>query len=105
MAYSTITMKNPHTHQIKICPVGFSWTVFFFGFFPPLFRSDFKWFLIIIFCTFFTLGLSNWVFGFIYNKMSLKDIVSKGFKAQSVQFGSVEQVSAKVGFHIGKLES
>ena len=29
--------------------LGFSWTAFFFNFWVPIFRADFKWFLIFIF--------------------------------------------------------
>lgn len=31
--------------MIKECKVGFSWTNFFFGFFCPLFRGDWKYLL------------------------------------------------------------
>jgi hypothetical protein len=40
MAYGKISLKNPTNHATVTAPVGFSWTVFFFGFFPPLFRGD-----------------------------------------------------------------
>jgi len=43
MAYTTITFENPRTEHIKQAPVGFSWTVLLFGFFPRLFRGDWKW--------------------------------------------------------------
>ncbi len=37
-----VTLFNPTTRQSKQVKVGFSWTVFFFGSFPALFRGDFK---------------------------------------------------------------
>ena len=46
--------------------LGFSWTAFFFNFFVPLFRGDFKWFLIFL-------------FPFIYNKFYTKDLLKKGY--------------------------
>jgi hypothetical protein len=36
-----INMLNPDTGLIKTGFYGFSWTTFFFGAFPALFRSDF----------------------------------------------------------------
>jgi len=39
MASSQLNLKHPQFQVIKQVPVGFSWTVFFFGFFS----SDFPW--------------------------------------------------------------
>lgn len=62
--------------------VGFSWTTFFFGFFVPLFRGDWKWFFIMLVAGILTAGLSNIVFCFIYNKIYTRDLLeSKGYEA------------------------
>ncbi|MCM3749516.1 DUF2628 domain-containing protein [Paenibacillus pasadenensis] len=72
---------------VKDVKVGFSWTTFFFGFFPALFRGDLKWAVIMfIACAavgFFTLGIGAWVpaiiFSFIYNQMYIKELMEKGY--------------------------
>ena len=81
--------------------LGFSWTAFFFNFWVPIFRADFKWFLIFIFPFIFTaLGVnldldfenififlififpvfvSKFVFPFIYNKFYTKGLIKEGY--------------------------
>ena len=81
--------------------LGFSWTAFFFNFLVPIFRADFKWFLIFIFPFIFaSLGtsldldfdnnfiafififpvfVSRFVFPFIYNKFYTKDLLKQGY--------------------------
>ena len=77
--------KNGLRKEVK---VGFSWTVFFFGLFVPLFRGDLKWAAIMFFGTillgFGTLGIGGAVLGivmsFVYNKIYIKDLIEKGWK-------------------------
>lgn len=83
MAHSKIYFENPHTGQLKEAPVDFSWTVFFFGFFPALFRGHWVGFAILLLAAVITVGLSNLIFMFIYNKMYIKYLISEGFKAKS----------------------
>tara|TARA_Y100000590_G_C15099177_1_gene780552 strand:+ start:214 stop:549 length:336 start_codon:yes stop_codon:yes gene_type:complete len=107
MAYTSILFKNPITGEMKEAPVGFSWTVFFFNFFPPLFRSDWKWAFIMFLCAIFTWGASVLVFMFIYNKLYIKDLIGAGFKAKSKRSLSgvdLSYVSAKIGTEIPLLE-
>ena len=81
--------------------LGFSWTAFFFNFWVPIFRADFKWFLIFIFPFIFaSLGtnldldfdnnfiafififpvfVSKFVFPFIYNKFYTKGLIKEGY--------------------------
>ena len=76
--------KNGLRKEVK---VGFSWTVFFFGLFVPLFRGDLKWAAIMFFGTillgFATLGIGGAVLGivmsFVYNKIYIKDLIKKGW--------------------------
>lgn len=82
-----ITLKNDAglSKQVK---VGFSWTTFFFGFFPALFRGDLKWaaimFVIALAVGSFTFGIgsgiSGIVFSFVYNKIYIKELIEKGYK-------------------------
>jgi hypothetical protein len=73
------------TKEVK---VGFSWTTFFFGFFPALIRGDLKW-AVIMFLTAaivgaFTFGFGAWIpgiiFSFVYNKIFIKDLLEKGYR-------------------------
>ena len=75
------TMKN-EIGQVKIVKEGFSWTMLFFGIFVPLYRGDWKWFLIILIANIFTYGLASIVFAFIYNKIYINDLLEKGYKFQ-----------------------
>lgn len=103
MAYTTITFKHPVTTEMKQAPVGFSWTTFFFGLFPAMFRSDWKWAGIQFLCAMFTWGLSSIVFCFIYNSLHIKELVNKGFKATSIEDNNLDLASSKVGISIPTL--
>ncbi|MET3196768.1 DUF2628 domain-containing protein [Bacillus sp. OAE603] len=73
------------TKQVK---VGFSWTTFFFGFLPALFRGDLKWAVIMLIIEAvlgsFTLGIGAFVagivFSFIYNKIYIRELIEKGYQ-------------------------
>lgn len=79
MNFKEITLTNGYTGQYKTAPIGFSWTTFFFGCFPALFRADWKWAAIQFILALVTGGLSWLVMPFIYNKLHLKDLLNKGF--------------------------
>ncbi|WP_028983290.1 hypothetical protein [Sporolactobacillus terrae] len=76
---------------IKQVKVGFSWTTFFFGLFPALFRGDLKWFFIMLIAEIalgsFTFGLGasivGIVFSFIYNKIYIKELLDKNWRPAS----------------------
>lgn len=82
-----ILLKNKDTGLTRECPTGFSWTVFFFGLFVPLIRGDLKWSAIFFALTLLvglpTLGLGapivGIVFSFFYNKVYIRELMSKGF--------------------------
>jgi hypothetical protein len=78
------------TKEVKL---GFSWTTFFFGFFPALFRGDLKW-AAIMFITAavigaLTLGFGAWipgiVFSFVYNKINIKELLEKRYSPADEQ--------------------
>lgn len=100
MAYTKLVMENPYTGITKEAPVGFSWTVLFFAFFPPLFRGDWKWAIIMFLLTIITVGLSGLLFMFIYNKLYIKDLIGDEFIVKSVGMGSLDQVSQTLGINL-----
>jgi hypothetical protein len=105
MAFDTLVLKNPNTGEIKNAPVGFSWTTFFFGFFPAIFRGDWKWAAIMFVVAFFTIGVGNIVFAFIYNKFYIKEqIYSNGFKVVSSAKGNLQRVSSNLGIELPVLQ-
>ncbi len=67
--------------------VGFSWTVFFFGFFVPLFRKDYVSALVLFIVSaaisFFTAGaggfILNIILAFAYNKYYTENLIKQGF--------------------------
>lgn len=63
----------------KAGKIGFSWTTLFFGFFVPLIRGDIKWTLIMIICGIVSVGFSNFVFCFIYNKIYTQNLIETGY--------------------------
>ena len=105
MAFTSIIFKNPNTGAMTEAPVGFSWTVFFFSFFPPLFRGDWKWAVITFIFAIITFSLSNLIFSFIYNKLYIRDLIGAGYKAVSIASGDMNFASAKVGIEIPMLET
>ena len=105
MAYTTIMFENPNTGAMKEAPVGFSWTTFFFGFFPALFRGDWKWAIIMFILAMFTMGLSGLIFMFIYNKLFIQDLIGSGFKAKSIASEDKDFAAGELGMQIPRLEA
>ncbi|HCS45771.1 MAG TPA: hypothetical protein DIW52_23615 [Pseudomonas sp.] len=105
MAYTSIIFKNPHTGAMKEAPVGFSWTTLLFGFFPALFRGDWKYTAIQLVLAMLTMGFSGVIFAFIYNKLYIRDLIGAGFKGQSIASGDMNFASAKIGMQIPMLET
>jgi len=100
MAYAKVNLKHENTGKMKEAPVGFSWTVLFFGPFPAMFRGDWKWFFMITLAALVTGGLSTFVFMFIYNKFSLKDLLMKTYKVTNLTNISEDSLSLYVGVDI-----
>lgn len=90
--------------EIKKAYEGFSWTVFFFGFFPPLFRGHFMGAIVILginilvytlYLQFSVIMKSNFLLSIVidiiyigiaifipfeYNKYHMDDLINNGYK-------------------------
>lgn len=103
MAHATIYFENPQTGQAREAPVGFSWTVSMFVFFPPLFRRDWAGFSILLLATIISFGFAGLVFMFVYNSMYIKFMISDGFKAKNATIG-LDALQQELGFPIPRAE-
>jgi len=72
-------LTHSQTGALREVPLGFGWTTLFFGIFPALFRGDFKNAIIMFFLALFTFGISALIMPFIYNKMYVNELISKGW--------------------------
>ena len=65
---------------VKQVKKGFSFTILFFGILVPLFRGDYKWFLISLIAVPASMGIF-WLFMmFKYNEWYKNDLLEKGYK-------------------------
>lgn len=76
----TVMLRNPKTGITKTGFVGFSWTIFFFGGLPPLFRGDFVMGLVFIALQILTCGISGLVLAFFYNKQYTTKLIEQGYE-------------------------
>jgi hypothetical protein len=113
MAFDTAVLENPRTGQIRQAPVGFSWTMFFFGPFAPMFRGDWKWavilFIIAIIVSAITSGILGWLPGvigsFMWNKSYLNRLIADGFQLKSmVGSTSLDRVDTVLGYRAHRVD-
>jgi hypothetical protein len=82
-----IALKHKESGIIKDGYYGFSWTTFFFGFFPALFRGDFitfiGGFIISVIIGIMTFGFGMFFIGvvwaFMYNKYYTRKLLERGY--------------------------
>ncbi len=88
MAATVILENNGERKNVKL---GFSWTTFFFQFFVPLFRKDFKNAIIFLIIYAIAAALSKYthgvsiplcgiVLGLKYNEIYAKSLLENGWK-------------------------
>ena len=104
MASGTINLKHPQFAVVKQAPVGFSWTVFFFSVWPPLFRGDWKYFFIMLACAVFTFNVSSLVFAFIYNKLYINSLIDEGYTSDDSE-NVLKMLEGKIGREIPRTPS
>lgn len=83
-----ITLRHKASGVEKNAFYGFSWTTFFFGFWPALFRGDWVGFFgslgIHAALAFLTMGIGNIVFGiamcFVYNGWHARRLLVAGYE-------------------------
>ena len=68
--------KNNVLREVK---VGYSWTVFFFGPFPFMFRGQWGWAALAFLLCFLTYGLAGPFIGFFANRSTARFLAENGW--------------------------
>jgi hypothetical protein len=77
-------------NEVKKVPLGFSWTTFFWGGLPALFRQDWLWGFALIVVGVLTSGVAGMIAAFFYNKAYAKALFEKGYKVAELPAGYTE---------------
>lgn len=77
MAFTKISLTNGK--ELKIVPLGFSWTMLFFGGWVPIIRQDWIWGICLLLASIFTYGIAGIVCAFFYNKNYALRLLRQGF--------------------------
>jgi hypothetical protein len=109
MAHGNVTVVNSTTGETKNLPVGYSWTVLFWGCFPALFRQDWKnagimAAVLVVSSFLFLAWIPLIIFSFVYNeKMCLKDHLNQGWKIKGYtgQY-NLQYVAQKMGYDFSR---
>lgn len=113
MAFDTAILENPRTGQLRRAPVGYSWTMFFFGPFAPMVRGDWKWagiiFLMAIVAAVISGGFLGWLPGligsFMWNRSYLDRLISDGFQVKATEKGSsLDKIDRELGYKTKRVE-
>jgi hypothetical protein len=111
VAYDTAYLTSPRTGHARSAPLGFSWTMFFFAFFAPLIRGDWKWagiiFLLACVAAAVSAGFLGWLPGlvgaFMWNKSYLNRLVQDGFQLRATASGNLDRVDGEAGVAVPRL--
>ncbi len=79
MSGAKLILKNPRNGSIKTAPIGFSWTILFFGFLVPLYRKEWFWTILTLILQVITLGVAAIPLAFCYNKIYIRRLINKGY--------------------------
>ncbi len=103
MAFAVITFRHPIMRSIRPAPLGFSWTMLFFGMFVPLARSDWKHFLISTVLAIFTSGLSWVIYPFWYNWIYVRNVIKEGLVLEHLGSATEESFREYVGEDLAEI--
>lgn len=96
MAYTKISLTNGV--EIKMAPVGFSWTTLCFGGWPALIRQDWIWGFGLLIACLFSWGLAGVIAAFVYNKIYIKNLLEKGYRVKDTPGITDEQLKNYLGY-------
>ncbi len=91
-----IMMQHPATGISKAGFYGFSWTTFFFGGFPALFRGDIVIGLVVVVLNMFTFWIAGFIWSFFYNKHYTIKLVEKGYNFVGTE-SEISAVKSAIG--------